>query len=198
MKTVIVGAGITLPAFSVPSSDPLYWISLAAYEDCLLYERMYAEGFTLTQIENDDLTGAETLFSGMSEGLSSWMDSAISAANNGEEIPALDDNYIPELIELLFLIVTGNYGAIFFLFVKVGFKFLVNWLRKHLPKDSSIDESAQTLENIFLDKTDPENVRNHIVELCELLQLATASVNINIGPESVDSVDSESGIYIAT
>jgi hypothetical protein len=186
LRTIAIGSGITLPEFNVSTSDPLYFFLRLCYEECLVIQRAYDEGYEISQVESTDIADAEALFASLSTELTDWYDVAIAASVAGTEIPALDVSYIPELIELLMLISTGQWGLIFVLFVKVGVKFLIDYIQRKLPQDSNLDEAAQALETIFLDKdTVPGEIINRLDTIRNFIVLSTSGV-------VVDSTDYES------
>lgn len=178
MKQIVIGTGITLPDFLVATNDPNYWLMLACYEEVVFAERCYAQNVTVDYVEESDITAAETAMLGMSDYLRTWLGSAMAAAVAGTEIPAIQESYIPELIEFLELAVTGQWGLIFILFVKVGLKFLLERLKERIG-NGVIDDPAQTLDNIFLDRTDPANVKNRLDALNQLIIVNPVDVEID-------------------
>lgn len=178
MKQIAIGSGLAVPAFEVPTSDPNFWLLRACYEEVVYADRCYSEGVTADYIESADITEAEEVIDGLSDYLKSWLASAMGAAVVGGEIPEIQESYIPELIEFLALAVTGQWGLIFVLFVKVGLKFLLERLRERLG-EGAIDDAAETLDKIFLDKSDPEKVRNRLDALNQLVIINPVDVEID-------------------
>lgn len=178
MKSISVGSGIAVPSFDIPTSDPNYWLLRACYEEVVYADRCYAEGVTVDYLEGTDISDAETAMSGLSTYLQGWLSSAMAAAVAGTEIPEIQESYIPELIEFLALASTGQWGLIFVLFVKVGLKFLLERLKERIG-DGTIDDTAQTIDTIFLDRTDPEKIVNRLDALNQLIIVNPVDVEID-------------------
>lgn len=178
MKSIAIGSGVAVPAFEIPTTDPNYWLLRACYEEVVYADRCYVGGVTVNLIEEADVNEAEIAFDGLSDYLKTWLPSAVSAAVAGTEIPEIQESYIPELIEFLALAVTGQWGLIFVLFVKVGLKFLLERLRERIG-DGVVDDTAGILEDIFLDKTNPANIRNRLDALNQLIIVNPVDVEID-------------------
>lgn len=178
MKTVSIGSGVAVPSFDVLTTDPNYWLLRACYEEVVYADRCYAEGVAVNFIEEADVSEAEAAFDALSDYLKTWLSSAMTAAVSGGSIPEIQESYIPELIEFLALAVTGQWGLIFVLFVKVGLKFVLERLKDRIGS-GIIDDVAGTMDNIFLDKTDPANIKNRLDSLNQLIIVNPVDVEID-------------------
>lgn len=174
MKTIPYGTSETLPAFNMSPSDPLYWVSLQAYEELTTYKALRAQGVDIVVAEQADYVAAQTAFDGLSDTLQSWLTGAVAASESGEEIPALSDDYIPELLQFLALALTGQWGAVFVLFVKVGLDFVIKWLRGRLQPGNTRLDAAETLDTALLVRDSGGRVIGSRLE-----SLGTVTVTIN-------------------
>jgi hypothetical protein len=123
------------------------WNEQASKVYCLWMDNLYNANIVISQPETSDFEAAETAFNNLSDDVQAWFDDAIAASMAGEEIPALDANYMPEIIEFIGLIITGNWGGVFLLFVKVGMKALLDWLSRRLDPDNDVDDTPQVLRD---------------------------------------------------
>lgn len=163
------------------------WQEQAAYLYCMTLENMSEQGIVIQQIDSTDIASAESLTETLSVQLSSWFDDAIAANIAGNDIPSLDEQYIPELIEFLALAVTGQWGLIFVLFVKVGLKFLLERLKKQLNSTNSVDDLVGSLDSIFWDRSDPENPVSRLDGVGSVPDALQVLINTN--PESLPFED---------
>lgn len=173
------------PAFTKTTADSDYWQARFCYEESLLKYNANVAGYAITQIQQTDIESAEALMDSLSGELQTWLTSSVTAMEAGEPIPALDESYIPELIQFVVLAITGQWGLIFVLFVKVGLKFLIEWIRKKLAA-GDVSEVARTMEEIILDKSDPENVINRLDYLTGAMP-NNLHITVNAGDRTEDS-----------
>jgi hypothetical protein len=125
------------------------WQEQAAYLWCMEQENKAAAGMQIVQMESVDLEDAEAAMDGMSTYLRTWLTDNVDAAAAGEEITPFDTDYLPELLTFITLAVTGQWGLIFVLFVKVGIKFLVDYFEKRLDPDTDMEGVNEGLENVI-------------------------------------------------
>lgn len=178
MKSIAYGSGLSVPDFNVSPTDPLYWLLRACYEDVTTYKALFDADIAITQTEESDLLAAEAYFQGLSSNLQDWFQAASAASAAGEGIPALEEDYIPELIQFIILALSGQWGAIFVLFVKVGLEFVVNWMRERLAPGNQRNDIAECLDSALLLRDEEGAVVGSILS-------QIGSININVPLDEV-------------
>lgn len=153
MITANFGAPSTEPGtFDLTGAEENYWEEFAAW--CYVQEQWNKSqaGMQLAQPESSDVEAVETAFNNLSDYTKTWLVSAVNASAEGNQPGAFDKNYIPELLSFVGLLVTGNWGAIFVLFVKVGLEFLIDATEKKLDPDVATGDVAEVLRKGLLDE----------------------------------------------
>jgi hypothetical protein len=159
MREVSIPTMGTMPSFTVPQTDSDYAGKRLDHVLCLLLEGMSENGFKLAQAQESDFEAAETAFDGFSEYLKTWLVTNAQNAEDGVAITDFDNGYIPELITFVVFALTGNWGGIFVLFVKVGLDFLLHYLKEKLkPNNKSLDINDAILQGFFVESEDGERI----------------------------------------
>lgn len=149
MKTAYLGAlndgAATLAGFSS-------WQERLSFQLCKTLENLSDENIVITQAESTDFEAAETAFNALSDYTKNWLSGAVSASSEGGTVQVFDSSYIPELLTFIALGLSGNWGGVFVLFVKVGLEFLLGYTEKKLDPETTTDELAQVFKKFGLDK----------------------------------------------
>lgn len=146
MREFIVQVASTAPVEPTDTTADNYQLNRWAYEQSLNLWEMNQQGFTVTQTEESDLTDAQTVIDNMSEGLLNWLDAASVNYQQGIALPALDFEYIPELITFVAAALTGDWSGVFLLFAEVGLKFLITWLNKSMEPNAGVPSEPRATE----------------------------------------------------
>jgi len=140
MKEQLIYSLGTLPAFGRTTDHEMYWTERVNYELSKMFSLLNTEGFTLIQPEQDDFDAVEEGYDTFATDVGAWLDSAVTASEEGDPIPALPA--IPDLTSLV-SIFTGNPWLLFL--VKTGIQILLQYIRKKFDSDTDVDELAQIL-----------------------------------------------------
>lgn len=141
-----------------------------AYILCGTLENVAAQGMKISQPEEVDFSNVEADLQAFVSYTKSWYDSNVEASASGGEITAFDKNYLPDIALFIFLLATGQWGAIFVLFVKVGLEYLLDTTEKGLDPNVATGDSAEVLKQIFavLDPSTGEIVGSKVDGLSQL------------------------------
>lgn len=151
MIEVVIGSGdtttITPPTLNDGSLEALD--SILSYELACTIRNLRRNGYTISQAVSSDVSDAETAINSLIDYTKSWQDSAINASVEGNTPTAYDKSYIPEILSFAGLALSGQWGLIFVLFVKVGLEYLLDTTEKKLDPDVSTGDQAEILKQLF-------------------------------------------------
>lgn len=150
------------------------WNERLCKQLCLTIENLDDAGFAFQKADSTDLSAAETTFNSMIDYTKSWYDSNVDASAAGESITAYSKSYIPELVSLAAFVLTGNWGAVFVLFVKVGLEVVLDSTEKKLDPDVSTGDLAEILKQTLALTDEDGNIIGSRVDM-----LRDLSITIN-------------------
>lgn len=128
------------------------WLERLCWHKVKLMEDMSAAGFKISSHDLTDITAAQDAFTGMSDQFVAYLDSVEAASIAGDDLPAFDPSIIPDLVQFVGLAVTGQWGLVFVLFVKVGISYLAQRATSSQSTGGAdVEELTEVLRKFGLD-----------------------------------------------
>jgi hypothetical protein len=156
--------------FDITDKDnPLYYIARYCHEMSQNLFNLDDEDFLFFQMEQTDMTAAETIWGDFSADVMDWIPLAVAASEAGTSIPAVPTE--PNLPA------TPLSGTVISLAIRAAVQIFLYWLRNRLDSDTDATEIAQVLKRALLSK-DGEGDEYAIIQ-----QLANTPMEIVVSKE---------------
>jgi len=122
--------------------DPLYYIARAAHEESMQYYALQTTGFEYRQEEVSDVTTIQASLETYLSSFAAWLEDAVEAQAEGEEIDPLPT--LPAIPGLPYL------QLILPIILRIGGRLLEIWLRKKLDGTTDTSELVGVLRKALL------------------------------------------------
>lgn len=135
MKSVTVGSGLPVPAFSVPESDEWYWLKRADYEYVFTLNSLKSAGIEISQLEWTDANNISGGFDITLAHLQTWIEGYINGTVGLEFI-----NNLVDMSPLITAVASGGPGAIPALLLGHVFNALILGVVEKLTGDKTLND----------------------------------------------------------